>query len=418
MNKLVIGVVVFLVAVLVGLILWYFLAGPGSGTAGASARTTTILSQGLQTAVASRQGARISSAREVITVATQCSAVTAEELTTALAAEECSFGQNVSQGDAATLAAMMKKCDLSRDVHFDERGDDDVYYSYAGDCWNTQDIFFVQRGVTDIVVPLTNVSGKFHAMYLGLSPTDLFAQGFDPGPETTGQAAGFATMIEEFPTKSTSLVGVAPGTSLSETTELFDFNAVNPVAFSINDVTGATLPSVTREASTTVPSALGVLRIAPMYADYDYGLNGDTHSFRVYINHPTIPMGVKAIWDGTDSAGQRIYKFADITDPANPVLVTEYTDACVSFWNQPHGGGEGPSDAELAQAAEWQAPFSSVVMGMPIEVVNDSVDFSQIQTKQCQLDLLLNSTVSFREAKEQGFTEATLAANKAMMCLL
>jgi hypothetical protein len=373
-----------------------------------------------------------------------CGVPTATEWDTLLA-------QYIMDPDAAHVDyTAVRKCTVKRtddfsDLRFDDKYTNDqektAYYKwiYGNMDSGTGDfhLYFIPRGANDIVVPLNNVHDDMHSLYLALT-NDLWAGGFDPSSnEPDAIQTAFLSLTSPPPTSYQRLVGPAPGSAFG-TEELYSFNALVPQAWSLAN--GAldqsklsTLTAVTKDSA--APNLEGILRMAPRFINYDFTLNGKTYSMRVWINDSVVPMGTKSVCTNPEvtNLSQRIYAFVDITNfpDVEPSLLLTYPAASenktiLSFWNQPRSRNEVPEINEMLAAAFFGSFYSSNVQGLPLQVWNkEAVDFSQLGSRALTIDLKVDSSVSFREAKTTGawrenevMTEAFLEQNKAWMALL
>jgi len=321
--------------------------------------------------------------------------------------------------------------------------DDDgnpIYYSFHRECRGsghnpTFYELYQRRGANDIIVPLDNVSGEMYGMYLCLSGTDLFAAGFDPGANRESDFTdAFSSMVDGLPSSSISIVGNArPGSDIDATSTKYKFNAQNPVEWGLNTIAAnTTLPTSVTPQGPGVTTH-GVLRMITRHVDYTFTLSGSPQTVRLMITDPVVPMATKMVKDAGGT-----FKFVDVNDADNPTLVTNYEDAVkpLNFWTQPHpanqGGDESKDSEEIAEEAAhvamseaYIAAFKSTMLGMPVELQNETLDLSALPTsKQVTVDLIPNSTIAFGSAKRtdgfggKSWTAEELVTNRAMMALL
>lgn len=364
--------------------------------AGSDSRTVTIESSSLASSSRSMD-------RTTVTV-DSCSVPTEAKLA------ECGIQSNSD-------ISLVRMCDVTdRDVDFIESYTDEKsapsFYKQIGHCW-TDGVpgwtgFFEPRGVNDLVINLDNISGKSYNMFLSTNETDDFANGFNPGEDQP--EPNFETMIGQYDTTGTLLVGVKPGIALSSTTPTFDFNVSAPVSKKMTDDI----------KSWTAPTAAnaGFLRMSTQYIDYSFTLNSKPQVVRLYINHPTYNMATKSV-RGDDG----IMYFVDISDPAAPVLKELY-ESCVkplTFWNQPQSDGIEQGDNPMA--TNFITFFKLFVIGMPIELVDRDVNFEALKTNKMSVNLVMDSTVSMRDSKiaawsSKSWSEAEIDANKEWMAIM
>lgn len=307
------------------------------------------------------------------------------------------------------------------DIYFnhDVPGDDFVYYKYQDDRRldsGKHAILFQQSTSDDIVTDLTNVSGKITSFYVH-EVNDLFSEGFHPGDESWTPALldssvnGLAS--------ARVLAGVQPGTTVSSDIEEYDFNATNPISIPIT--LSENLPTLHVDDD-VLPNMAGGLRLAAIYVDYTYTLGGSEQVLRLYLNHPTISMATKSIRD-TDG----VFKFVDLSEEGNPVLVTDYSSAQrpLSFWDQPYNLEEWEGEIE-PMATAFMDTFKKFVVGIPIAVTNSSdVDLNLFSTATngAKVNLHPDPKLSFQGATNaetwgKAWTAEELAANPAWQAIL
>lgn len=326
------------------------------------------------------------------------------------------------------------------DIYIDDEDSEGNHYAFQTDCFidNRWYGIFAPRSSSAIVVTLENVSGEFYGMYV-TTEDDTFKAGFKPSGDdfNSGAEVKLSEMVVKLANAHT-LVGATPGDPITSTLTTYEFNATQPVAHQIELEDYSVLPSSVDTDVSVAGNTAGSLRFAVMYVTYTYTLAGQQMNLRLYINHPTIPMATKSIYDPSTGT----YRFVDVTDPNAPTLVDDPSEATtlLTFWDQPHSpnGDDIPSDLEedeleeitnqIAQEAAaseaYKSYFSTYVIPMPISMTNTTaVNFQEAETKSMSVDLVVDGSVSFRDAKEsmwggQTWSEQQLVDNLAVQAML
>lgn len=334
--------------------------------------------------------------------------------------DECSIPTQVQMEECDVTSSvgleLLRVCSkTSNNIQYDDMMEDEkgaTRYKTIGHCWSAFQegfqTFFAPRPTTDIVIDLQNVSGQAYSMFLSTNESDDYADGFKPEQET---APNLQTMVAQYPSSSVPLVGEKPGAVLSVESPTFGFNLASPTEWKLHSDIGSWNP----------PSTVtdGLLRMCFQYVDYHFTLGGSAHTMRVYLSHPTIDMATKCY---VNDSGQVF--FIDIAEENNPVAKTSYED-CVkplTFWNQPQInswiGESSPSESEHVRM------FKAFQIGLPIELVDKTIDLQELKNQSFTTNLLVDPSVSFREAKRsngwngQSWTETELIQNIAWLTIM
>lgn len=315
------------------------------------------------------------------------------------------------------------------DSYTDEKGATQ-YYGYVKDCEaedGTQRVVFGPRGLTDWVRPLKNVSGEFFSMVV-TAAADQYQNGFNPGEGTTINQALFDTMYAQLDSEAVVLVGAVG--SLTAGATKYAFNAIAPVSHTVKTLTA---DEVSRLVAVTGDGTKGCFRFSAEFTDYEFDIPSSsgtrTCRLRLYINHRFVPMSTKAWGELNTVSGEWEYRLLDITsvsvtaateqDGIDEVTGQTLTDTFsgaddppeawftsghtyLSFWNSyliRSGQTTDEQKGEAASAAIYETNFKNKVTPMPIALIEDSVDLAAFVTGAVEIDLVVNSSISFSRLK-------------------
>jgi hypothetical protein len=252
---------------------------------------------------------------------------------------------------------------------------------------------FSPKGVGDIVVDMENISGSFHNLVMVFDDV-LWSEGFSGGDMKNLSSKTLEKLKSSYKSSSTHvLVGDAKDPLPSNCKPKFNFDIKYPVYIPMNALpTDVVVPTLSGKRLN------GVLRMSTDHLDYSFKLDSKECKIRVLLGrcdtNKNSVVGVKQVYSHGD------YWFLD-NDTGQ--LTLSNPGKALSFWNQ-KGGKHTDEDKSLVQNL-----FSKSRMGIPIEVVNETLNFNKFKHSNVTMDIFSSGRIGFRGALDDGFTEKSLS---------
>jgi len=283
-------------------------------------------------------------------------------------------------------------------------------------------VIFKPRGADDLVAPIGSIASDFHSLYVTFDD-HMYANGFKPGNDNLVTASS-VTQYKTVSEGAYALIGTLGAPVSDDTTNTPDFSY---------DVSAETqMPFNVLPEATVIPATItgarknGVLMMAADHVSYTVKLGTIEHKLAVVLNryHPTIKlMGAKQIWH------ENQWKYYDAS--TNQLTATA-TATIRTFWNQqrqdfPNGHPDDnrsqvEKDADealqIAQETLTTTLFQDKRYGIPVEIMNQDFDLNSLKNSNITMDIFSTGHMGFREAKKQGYTLETLAADPIAMLKL
>lgn len=262
-------------------------------------------------------------------------------------------------------------------------------------------MLFVPRGPQCVTLPLDNVTGTFFAVYLQFE-NDMWGNGFDvsvwPDRDIHAEVHAMETAVSQ----AVVLVGadVVPHECRQQAT--YDFDALYPVSVPMNVVTD----HLNQLDVVSGARLKGVVRMSAEFVDYHFRVAATEHKVRVLLTDCKGQMGDKLMYVNGS------FRWLDM---ATQQFTSVRNENCLSFWNQQQfRSGPEEQKPEVQQERTRQAlveAFRVRRLGVPIELVNTSVDFRLLLEPghRVRLDLIVDGHLSF--FADDGFTEQALAGS-------
>lgn len=259
---------------------------------------------------------------------------------------------------------------------------------------------FVRRQAQSVVVPLENVTGKFFSAYLQFED-DMWTRGFEVDPIEHRNIQFEVQHMVDAAGNAVVLVGTEPAPQDCDLQLAHGFNALYPVTVAMN----AVADRHDRLATVEGEKLRGTFRMSPSFVDYHFRVQGQDHKIRVLVTDCVGRMGDKLMFVN----GR--FRWLDMVTQE---FTTVRNDNCLSFWNQQQF--RGPAEHKAGEQEElmrtsMETAFRNQRLGMPIELLNERVDFKDLLEPghQVQIDLVVDGHVSFYA--DDGFTEQALAGS-------
>ena len=248
--------------------------------------------------------------------------------------------------------------------------------------------FYRERHANDMSVPLTNVTGAIYNIHV-VTGRDIYSHGFDVGEDSDDFDSILRELERNTIDNGTLLVG----------NKLIPIECSPPYTFDVADGSNLPLSSDSLDSVGVISSEAlgGALRMAARHMDYHYTLDGKEFHVRVSMGGCEGRMGDKMMLvDGG-------YKWLDLE---NQEFTSVRPEKALSMWNNPEEGKQGPREDTSGRPEAFTDLYRAKRMAMPIQLTNESVDFSEL-TSGFSLQLHLDGGATFKGHAETS--EADLA---------